>query len=90
VPTKKALYRHKVGLIDRSECEKSDTLYTALPEGYWWTDFDVDDNAQIDEVCEFLKYNYMSAGNDYIRVQCEREKFKWAVKSPGFIKDLFF
>ena len=68
MPTKKALYRQKVGLIDRSECEKTDTLYTELPEGYWWTDYDVNDDAQIDEVCEFLKHNYMTGSNEYIRV----------------------
>jgi hypothetical protein len=36
----------------------------------------------------FLKNNYLGFENGIMKVVCEKEKFIWAIKTPGYIKDL--
>ena len=61
-----------------------------MPEGYWWTVFDVAKDSEVEEICKFLTNHYMTAPGELFVVACEKSKFLWALKTPGYNKDLHF
>ena len=81
---------HKKGQIKQFKKEEISTVYTPLPKGFHWADFDVKDDSQIDEICNFLSDFYVEDESGQFRLDYSKEKLKWACCTPGYIKDLHF
>lgn len=63
---------------------------TPLPPGFEWRDFDVTNDDEVREVCDFLEQHYVEDANGYFKVIYTIEKFRWAVQTPGYKKEYHF
>ena len=61
-----------------------------LPPGFEWDEFDINDDAVVEEICEYLMANYVEDQNGNFRLHYTKEKFRWACASPGYIKEWHF
>jgi glycylpeptide N-tetradecanoyltransferase len=84
-------YREQVkeGQIQQFKPEDISKEPTQLPPGFEWNTFDVNNDAEVDEICEFLMDHYVEDGVGNFRLLYSKEKFRWACASPGFIQDMF-
>ena len=61
-----------------------------LPPGFEWDEFDINDDAVVEEICEYLMANYVEDQVGNFRLHYTKEKFRWACASPGYIKEWHF
>jgi glycylpeptide N-tetradecanoyltransferase len=60
----------------------------ALPEGYAWSDLDVDDSHQLQELTTFLQGHYVEDRGSKYRLSYPAEFLTWALKPPGYKSSL--
>lgn len=73
VPQDKVVYE-KDGEIDSSRELRYEK--TPLPEGYEWS------SCEIEELCEFLKENYIR--DEFFEFHYSKELVKWTIQPPGY------
>jgi glycylpeptide N-tetradecanoyltransferase len=61
-----------------------------LPEGFEWCNFDVTNDEEVNEICEFLMDHYVEDLVGNFRLHYSKEKFRWGAATPGYIKDWHF
>ena len=62
----------------------------ALPPGFEWKDFDVKSDEEVQEICDFLEQHYVEDVNGYFKVTYTLAKFRWAVQTLHYRKELHF
>ncbi|OMH79733.1 Glycylpeptide N-tetradecanoyltransferase [Zancudomyces culisetae] len=55
-----------------------------LPEGYYWSEINVDDEAQLKEIHNLLSVNYVEDVDEMFRFKYSADFLIWALKSPGY------
>lgn len=75
------LFRKKIkeGQIRQILPKDVDDDPIALPPGFEWRDFDVTNDDDCKEICDFLENHYVEDENGYFKVCYSLEKFRWAV-----------
>lgn len=61
-----------------------------LPEGFEWSPFDIEDDAQVEELKKFLENHYVEDNVGNFRLKYSAEKLRWGIQMPGYIKELHF
>lgn len=61
-----------------------------LPDGYEWSDLDIEDDAQVEELKVFLENHYVEDNVGNFRLKYSAEKLRWGIQMPGYIKELHF
>ena len=61
-----------------------------LPEGFEWSTFDITNDDECQEICDFLTEHYVEDNLGNFRLYYSKDKFRWGVASPGFMKDMNF
>ena len=87
MPDKKGV---KAGEIKKYTPEEIPDAPVALPPGFEWSEFDVDDDAQLDELCDFLEAHYVEDDSGSFRLKYSKDKTRWAITMPGYKKELHF
>lgn len=59
-----------------------------LPDGFEWHTFDCKNDEEVDELCEFLMDHYVEDDVGNFKLYYTKEKFRWGVQTPNYIKDL--
>jgi len=80
----------KEGPIKQFKKEEISDEPTTLPAGFKWANYDVTDDKECQEVCDFLTRFYVEDDEGSFRLIYPMDKFRWGVQTPGFIKDLHF
>ena len=78
----------KEGQIQQFKPEDIPTEPTTLPPGFEWCTFDVTNDEEVEEICEFLMDHYVEDQVGNFRLHYSKEKFRWGCATPGFIKDM--
>jgi glycylpeptide N-tetradecanoyltransferase len=75
------LYRKKVKEGEIRQIKPTDVSQEPipLPAGFEWKDFDVTNDDEVSEICDFLEQHYVEDVNGYFKVTYTLEKFRWAV-----------
>src|SRR3569833_2360903 len=61
-----------------------------LPEGFVWSEVDINDPAQAKEVYDLLTQNYVEDDDNMFRFDYSIEFLKWALTPPGYFQDWIF
>ena len=61
-----------------------------LPPGFEWSTFDVTNDEEVEEICEFLMDHYVEDQVGNFRLHYSKEKFRWGCAPPGYMKDMHF
>ena len=61
-----------------------------LPAGYYWSDVDINDDAQAKEVYDLLTQNYVEDDDNMFRFDYSIAFLKWALTPPGYHKQWLF
>ena len=80
----------KEGQIQEFKKEDISPEPMALPPGFEWDTFDITNDEEVDEICEYLMNNYVEDQVGNFRLHYTKEKFRWACASPGYIKEWHF
>uniref|UniRef100_A0AC34Q1A1 Glycylpeptide N-tetradecanoyltransferase n=1 Tax=Panagrolaimus sp. JU765 TaxID=591449 RepID=A0AC34Q1A1_9BILA len=56
----------------------------ALPAGFQWTDVDLNDNEQLEELFKLLSENYVEDDDNMFRFAYSPEFLRWALLPPGW------
>ena len=59
----------------------------SLPEKYQWSELDLLDSAQMQELYDLLSNNYVEDGDSLFRFNYPSEFLQWALCSPGWKKE---
>jgi len=62
----------------------------ALFDQFEWTDFDLNDAANLDEIYKFLSENYVEDDDGLFRFDYSKDFLRWALTPPGYYKDWIF
>lgn len=89
-PIMMALEKKKEGPIKHFQAKDIPDEPVALPPGFEWSTFDIDDEDTVQELIEFLEKHYVEDELGNFRLKYTREKLIWGVKTPGHVKDLNF
>lgn len=63
---------------------------TALPAGFKWSNVDITDDFQADELCIFLNQHYIEDDDGNVRLYYSREHLRYTVMVPGYVSDFHF
>jgi glycylpeptide N-tetradecanoyltransferase len=61
-----------------------------LPPGYYWSDVDINDPVQADEVYKLLTQNYVEDDDNMFRFDYSIAFLQWALTPPGYHKEWLF
>ena len=61
-----------------------------LPPGFEWVNFDVTNDKDVADICNFLEEHYVEDEAGLFKVKYTAEKFRWAVQTPGYDSELHF
>ena len=61
-----------------------------LPAGFTWSEIDISDRSQAQEVYELLTQNYVEDDDNMFRFDYSIEFLQWALLVPGYHKDWLF
>jgi len=61
-----------------------------LPEGFVWSDLNVEDDSQVEELKEFLEHHYVEDNVGNFRLKYSADKLRWGIQMPGYLKELHF
>lgn len=50
-----------------------------LPEGFEWSPFDIEDDAQVEELKKFLENHYVEDNVGNFRLKYSAEKLRWGI-----------
>lgn len=62
----------------------------ALPGNFVWTELDINDDAQLEEVYNFLAYHYVETDDHSMRFLYPPEFLRWTLVQPGYIPEWIF
>jgi len=85
------LYRHKMkkeGEIRQIKPTDVPQEPLPLPPGFEWSEFDITNDEEVEEICKFLEEHYVEDELGNFRVIYKKEKFRWAVMCPGYKVEL--
>ena len=86
-PLKKCI---KEGVIEKIDVKKyKESQPTPLPEGFEWDTLDPTDEAQMDELSEFLNFHYVESEGADFRLAQSTKMLQWAYMIPGYKKEQF-
>ena len=80
----------KVGQIKTFNPSEIPDEPLALPAGFIWSDFDCDNNDQLEEFRQFLDGHYSESDDETFRLKYPADKIKWIVQQPGYVKEWCF
>jgi glycylpeptide N-tetradecanoyltransferase len=80
----------KRGQIQQLNPEEVSKEPMALPQGFSWGNFDVNNDLECDEVCIFLNQHYIEDDDGHVRLYISRDALRYAIQAPGLIADLHF
>jgi glycylpeptide N-tetradecanoyltransferase len=81
-----SFYFQQEGEIEKKEVKDvKDTPYN-LPEGFTWSEIDVKDKDQIEEVYKLLTFNYVEDDDHMFRFDYSVNFLQWALCPPNYHK----
>ena len=78
------------GEIQKGNIKEVPTEPYNLPAGYQWSDIDLDDEEQLNEVYELLRDHYVEDSDHTFRFDYQKEFLKWALQPPKQHSDWVF
>lgn len=78
----------EVGPIEVKTVEQVSAQPYALPSSFVWSDCNLDDQKELDEVYQLLSENYVEDDDNMFRFDYSREFLKWALQPPGYLPQL--
>ena len=76
----------KDGPIKEVDVDKVPKQPSPLVEGFEWSDLDLDEPAQLDELQDLLCHHYVEDDESMFRFNYLKETLTWALKAPGWKK----
>lgn len=87
IETKKEV--EEVGPIEAGDIEKVKKEPYGLPEGFEWSEINIDDDKEINDLCNFLNNNYLEDESGTVKFAYSKETLRWILKCPGYFPELF-
>ena len=76
-------------LILNKKFEEFPEKKVELPNNYKWSDIDINDNNQLEELYIFLSENYIEDGDNMFRLEYSKDFIRWQLQKPGYIPEWF-
>ena len=80
----------KKGAMKDFQAKDISTEPTTLPAGFSWSNFDVTNDFEVDEVCIFLNAHYIEDDDGAVRIYNDRESVRHLIMTPNFHSELHF
>ena len=90
IKVKEANKERKSGPLKTKEQHKITDEPTALPKGFGWRNFNLNDETDIKDLYYLLYENYVEDDGGVFRFNYSKEFLQWALMPPGYDKDLYF
>lgn len=77
------------GVIEEVNLENERKEPYNLPDGYVWSDLDLNNDKDINELKTFLDENYVGDNTSNFRFAYSKESLKWYLQCPNYFPELF-
>lgn len=77
----------KEGEIEKGKLAEVKQEPYSIPAGYEWSDIDLNDEVQLNEVYELLRDHYVEDSDHMFRFDYQKEFLKWALQPPKQYSD---
>merc|ERR1719210_798988 len=72
------------GPIERKTVDQVQKEPYTLPKGYEWSDINMNDEKECDEIYELLSQHYVEDDDNMFRFNYSKNFLRWALKAPGY------
>lgn len=86
-PVPKVISTAGEGEIEKGKLDEVKQDPIALPEGFVWSDIDLENEEQLNEVYELLRDHYVEDSDHMFRFDYQKEFLKWALLPPKQYSD---
>ena len=90
VPKPNELNKIKEGALEKKKKKDISLEKTRLHEKFFWVDFDLMNEKDIEEIYILLTENYVEDDDGCFRFDYSKEFLRWALLPPKYEKDLYF